>query len=220
MPDLNEILLFASSVFMGFFALMNPIGNTPIFLSLTENYDNATKQKIALKSTVTAFLIILLFTLIGNYIFKVFHITLPAFRITGGLLIVSIGFNLLRNNQSKTHGHSENVDRSDYTDTDIAISPLAIPILAGPGTLSTAMNFATVYKTWKHVLFIVMIAAAVCGLTYLSFISGQRLIKFLGRDITNVISKLMGLIIAIIGVQMIISGSTTVLGAIMQGGRQ
>ncbi len=208
---MESIHLFVTTVFMGFFAIMNPIGNTPVFLAMTSGFDAQSKKSIALKTAITSFVIVTIFVLLGNFIFSMFDITLPAFRITGGLLIVHAGFQLLSSGGSKLHAPSEGIDRSDKSQTEIAISPLAIPLIAGPGTIATAINFTGLYSTWQGILGIILLLALVCILLYFLFLSSDKLVKLLGHDVMNVTSRLMGLIIAVMGVQMVISGLREVL---------
>ena len=208
---MENIYLFVTTIFMGFFAIMNPIGNTPIFLAMTSGFDEQSKKNIALKTAITSFVVVSIFVLLGNAIFSAFQITLPAFRIAGGLLIVQAGFELLSTGGSKSHAPTENIDRSSKSITEIAISPLAIPLIAGPGTIATAINFTGLYPTWKGITGILVILAIVCLLLYALFLSSDKLVKLIGRDVMNVTSRLMGLIIAVMGVQMIISGVREVL---------
>lgn len=141
---MHEMIGHALSVFMGFFAIMTPIANTPIFLSLTADDAPAIRMQVAMKAVITAFGLILVFCLLGKLIFSLFGITLPAFRITGGLLVALIGYNMLHGEPSKVH-HSGSVDQKVSTEAElsVAVTPLAIPILAGPGTIATAMNLAS-----------------------------------------------------------------------------
>ncbi|WP_373397701.1 MarC family protein [Algoriphagus halophilus] len=92
----SDLLTFTLSVFTGFFAIMNPIANVPIFSSLVEDADKETKRKISKKATTVAFLIVFIFVLLGKFIFELFGITIPAFKITGGLLIFFVGFEMLQ----------------------------------------------------------------------------------------------------------------------------
>jgi multiple antibiotic resistance protein len=211
---MHELIGHALSVFMGFFAIMNPIANTPIFLGLTADDAPAIGKQVAMKAVITAFGLILVFCLLGKLIFSLFGITLPAFRITGGLLVALIGYNMLHGEQSKVH-QSGSVDQNVSTEAElsVAVTPLAIPILAGPGTIATAMNFAS---TGGIDAMIVTIAAfaVLCLITYGFFIFGQRLVAFLGENGLGVITRIMGLILAVIGVQMLIDG---VAGTINMG---
>lgn len=208
---MHELIGHALSVFMGFFAIMNPIANTPIFLGLTADGTPAIRKQVAMKALITAFGIILVFCLLGKLIFSLFGITLPAFRITGGFLVALIGYNMLHGEQSKVH-HSGSVDQnlSTQAELSVAVTPLAIPILAGPGTIATAMNFASTGGIDAMVVTIAAFAA-LCLITYGFFIFGQRLVAFLGENGLGVITRIMGLILAVIGVQMLIDG---VAGAI------
>jgi len=135
---MDHLLTYTLTVFTGFFAIMNPVANTPIFLGLVEGEDTKTKKKIAKNATIVAFLIVAAFVIVGKYIFELFGITIPAFKITGGILIFFVGFEMLMSRKSKVH-NTQDPDDGEA----IAISPLAIPILAGPGTIVTAMNNVT-----------------------------------------------------------------------------
>ena len=131
---MNELLQYSLTVFIGFFAIMNPIANIPIFLSLVRDADTSTRNRINKKATITAFVIVLIFAILGKFIFEIFGITIPAFKITGGILVFYIGFEMLQSKKS-TVKHLQHT----AIDENIAISPLAIPILSGPGTLSSAI---------------------------------------------------------------------------------
>ena len=196
----GDLLTYSLTVFTGFFAIMNPIANTPIFIGLVEGKSPVTKKHIAKKSTLTAFLIVISFVIIGKYIFDFFGITIPAFKITGGILIFFVGFNMLQSEKSKIH----NIDDADQ-DESVSISPLAIPILAGPGTIVTAMNFVT-DGGYIHIGIVVAIFAVMILLTYWAFTASELIVRRLGTNLITVISKLMGLILAIIGTDMLIGG--------------
>jgi multiple antibiotic resistance protein len=137
---------------------------------------------------------------LGKYIFELFGLTIPAFKITGGILIFYVGFEMLMSQKSKVH-NTENRDDNN----SIAISPLAIPILAGPGTIVTAMNFTT-NASFVHVGIIIATFALMIFLTYLAFIFSEKIMEKIGQNLIAVVGKIMGLILAIIGAGMIIEG--------------
>ncbi|AUC79473.1 hypothetical protein CW736_08835 [Nonlabens sp. MB-3u-79] len=198
---MNELATFAITVFTGFFAIMNPISNMPIFLTLTEGADKEAKQRINLKAVLVAFIIVTVFVLLGNYIFDLFGITIPAFKITGGILIFFVGFEMLQSKKSNIkHLKTVNIDEN------IAISPLAIPILAGPGTIVTATNFVANTTSYINIAVIILVFALMCLLNYIAFTLSDIIAKKIGDNVISVIGKLMGLIIAIIGTNMIIQG--------------
>ncbi|NOI64886.1 MarC family protein [Vibrio sp. 99-8-1] len=204
---MKELIIHGATVFMGFFAIMNPIANTPIFLSLTGDSDRNTVKAIAFRSVFVAFIIISAFAISGKLIFDLFGITLYALRITGGILVFQIGFHMLQGHASAVHSPSgeENSESQKKAVLGIAISPLAMPILAGPGTIATAMNFASSPGTGA--VFVTIASFAIlCAISYFIFISGEKLVKVIGPSIMDVITKMMGLILAVIGVQMLIEG--------------
>ncbi len=207
---MDNLITYALSVFMGFFAVMNPIANVPVFMGLTSEQSKSNKKKIAKSACITAFLIVVAFILVGKDIFEGFGITIPAFKITGGILIFYIGFEMLISKKSKVHRLNNNNpnDTNDTTNDDahnIAISPLGIPILAGPGTVVTAMNYVT-DVTLIHVGIVVAIFGLMILLTYWAFTLSDLIVNKLGHNLIIVLNKLMGLIIAIIGTGMVIAG--------------
>lgn len=202
------------SVFMGFFAIMNPIANTPVFLGLTSNETHEQRKKIALMALLISFIIVVVFSVAGNVIFELFGITLPAFRITGGILVGLVGYHMLHGGEHSSIQHPSEEDKESSAEAvmNIAISPLAMPILAGPGTIATAINFSSS----GHIgdLFATISAFfALCLTSYLFFIFGEKFVRYLGENGIKVVTRLMGLILAVIGVQMLIAG---VGGAITQ----
>ncbi|GGG98350.1 UPF0056 inner membrane protein [Polaribacter pacificus] len=197
---MDNLLTFAITVFTGFFAITNPISNMTVFVSLTQGADKITKNAINKKSNFIAFIIVTVFILLGKYIFELFNISIPAFKITGGILIFFIGFDMLQSKQSnvKTLDHV-------HVDEDIAVSPLAIPILAGPGTIVTAMNFVANVETIQ-IFMVIAIFGTMSLITFFTFKLSDHIVRIVGRNVISVIGKIMGLIIAIIGTGMIIQG--------------
>ena len=195
---MGDNIELAVTVFAAFFAIMNPFSNTAAFIGLTANEDAIAKQKMALKALVLTFVIIAVFAVFGKLIFVVFGITLPALRIVGGILVFLIGYGMLNGNSSDMHS-------SDCSDGDIAVSPLAVPILAGPGTIATAMNYSA-YGGFTSIIITIVAFALMCVITYFSFIFGQKIIDKMGKSGLDIITRLMGLILAVIGMQMLIEG--------------
>ncbi len=194
------------TVFMAFFAIMNPVANASLFVGLTQDSDPTARRLIALRSVVVAFIIISAFTIGGREIFSIFGITLPAFRIAGGLMIGAIGYHMLQGEQSTFHTPSDDDnEKSSDAALDIAITPLGIPILAGPGTIATAMNFSA-ESTFVEVVRVLAAIGLMCVITFIAFVSGQWLAKVLGQNGIKVVSSLMGLILAVVGIQMLIEG--------------
>ena len=209
------MFLHAVTVFMGLFAIMNPIANVPIFLGLTSEDDAQTTAAVALRSLLIAFLIVATFAAAGKVIFEMFGLTLPAFRIAGGLLVFGVGFKMLQGKQS-TVQHLKEVDpvKAREAELSVAVSPLAMPILAGPGTIATAMSFSSGGGITEMVVTIAMFAL-LCAITYVLFVFGGKFVNYIGPSALGVITRMMGLILTVIGVQMVIEG---IQGAFHLGG--
>lgn len=197
---MDNLLTFSITVFTGFFAIMNPISNMPIFISLVDGADKETKQRVNRKAILIAFIIVSIFVVTGKFIFELFGITIPAFKITGGLLIFYVGFEMLQSKKSNIK-HLQNTN----FDENIAISPLAIPLLAGPGTIVTAMNFVP-NNSYLHMFVVLITFGVLCLITYFVFKYSDIIVQKIGDNVIAVIGKIMGLIIAIIGTSMIIEG--------------
>ncbi len=207
MMRIHDLYLHGITVFMGFFAMLNPIGNLPVFLGMVQDFDKKTQNKVALRATTTAFVIIAIFSIFGHIIFRVFGITVPAFQIAGGIIVFIIGFQMLNAKENALHAQSnEEKAQMEQVAHDMAITPLGIPLLAGPGTISTAMNFVGAEKSMKNVLMVIAIFGIMCAITYLLFISSRVIASKINPGMLKVVSRIMGLILAVIAVQMLING--------------
>lgn len=201
---MDNIIGYTISVFMGFFAIVNPIGNIPIFLGLVDGLSEKEKKTAAWKSVLIAFIIVVVFIAFGSIIFKLFGITIDAFKIAGGILIFIVGYSLVHGENSRMH-HPGDKERKENT-TDVAISPLAIPILAGPGTISTALSFvASGSQIYQHII-VAGVFAVNCLLLFIAFRLSERIMKILNPGVIKIVTRLMGLILTIIAVQMVVEG--------------
>ncbi len=207
MTSIHDYWLHGFTVFMGFFAMLNPIGNLPVFLGMVQDFDKETQKRVAFKAVLVAFIIIGIFSLFGHLIFRMFGITLPAFQIAGGIIVFIIGFQMLNAKENPIHSQSQE-EKEDLTRVadELAISPLGIPLLAGPGTISTAMNFVGAGRSFLNVLIVIGIFGLMCIITYVLFISSGKLARKIKPSMLKVVSRIMGLILAVIAVQMMING--------------
>jgi len=197
---MENIWEYSLTVFMAFFAIMNPIANIPIFVKLTEGQSDIKKREIAKTACIVAFLIVFSFILIGQYIFQIFGLTIPAFKVFGGILIFFIGFEMLHSKKSGMPVEGDNT-----SDDGLAISPLAIPILAGPGTIVTAMNFV-VKANILNLAITIFIFALIVLMTFYAFIYSGYIVRFVGDKKFVIVGKIMGLIIGVLGANMLIQG--------------
>ena len=190
------------NAFMAFFAIMNPISNLPAYMALVADDSQKISRKIAFNSLLIAFIIVTVFVFSGDLIFKVFGITIDSFRVAGGILVAVIGYHMINGNHSPSYkGMEQQASNSDPM--SVAISPLAMPLFAGPGTITTALNLAN--GGIKNQLITVVAFALLCAITYLLLRSAKQIAGFLGENLMKIITKMMGLLLFSIGVQMIIT---------------
>ena len=194
--------------FMAFFAIMNPISNLPAYMALVADDSQKISRKIAFRSLLIAFVIVTVFIFSGDFIFKVFGITIVSFRIAGGILVAVIGYHMINGNHSPSYkGMEQHAVNSDPM--SIAISPLAMPLFAGPGTITTALSLAN--GGLQNQLITVVAFALLCVITYLLLRSAKQIAGFLGENLMKIITKMMGLLLFSIGIQMIIVSVQTLL---------
>ena len=202
---MNEVKSMSSQffyAFMSFFAIMNPISNLPAYMALVADDSQKISRKIAFKSLLIAFIIVTVFVFSGDLIFKVFGITIVSFRIAGGILVAVIGYHMINGNHSPSYkGMEQQAVNSDPM--SIAISPLAMPLFAGPGTITTALSLAN--GGLRNQLITVVAFALLCVITYLLLRSAKQIAGFLGKNLMKIITKFMGLLRFSIGIQMIIT---------------
>ena len=194
--------------FMAFFAIMNPISNLPAYMALVADDSQKISRKIAFRSLLIAFVIITVFIFSGDFIFKVFGITIISFRIAGGILVAVIGYHMINGNHSPSYkGMEQQAVNSDPM--SIAISPLAMPLFAGPGTITTALSLAN--GGLQNQLITVVAFALLCVITYLLLRSAKQIAGFGRKNLMKIITKMMGLLLFSIGIQMIIVSVQTLL---------
>jgi multiple antibiotic resistance protein len=206
MELINEILL----AFLAILPVVNPFSKPPIFISITEGLTPDEQRKQAFKACLYAFLILMVSLLAGTFILEFFSISLPALQIAGGLLIARTGFQML-GPQQREH-HQTNAEELEAREKeDISFVPLAMPLLSGPGSMAVMINLATEVTHWSEWLVISSAAAAVCIITYFVLAQSLRLVRVLGVNGMNALSKLMGFLLLSLAVQFIINGVSAAL---------
>ena len=199
--DGTDLLAIAVSVF----AIVNPIGTIPTFVALTGGYSRAEKRRVITKAVLVGGGVLLLFGLAGQAIFSVFSITIPAFRIAGGILIFKVAFDMLQGERPKSD--STDAEITDALERDsIGITPLGVPLLAGPGAITTVMILVANHGDALDRGVIYAVVLAVFLVSFLLLLAGERLFRLLGRSGLAVFSRIMGLILAAIAVQFVVNG--------------
>ncbi|MGV6862715.1 MAG: MarC family protein [Putridiphycobacter sp.] len=199
-------------IFGALFSVMNPLGTVPIFVSLTTDNTSKERQKIALKTAINVLSILLISFFIGDYLLAFFGISLNALKIAGGLIITSSGFALLTGQFAKHKGlKREKVQEDMETREEISLTPLALPMIAGPGTISLLITYNQDYFGFENVTIIMgaMLTSAIFifGILNSSFL----IVKLLGASGINALSRIIGFIVIALGIEFIISAVTTIL---------
>jgi MarC family membrane protein len=204
------IILFAA-----LFSVLNPIGTVPIFVGLTQDYTKKERARVAVWTGFNVFVILIISFFVGQYVLGFFGITISALRIAGGIIIASSGFGLLNGNFSKNKGISKKVQEDIENRNDIALTPLAMPMLAGPGSISLLIAFYQEHhETTSDIIFSCLAILSVSILIYVILHSAHYLAKYLGASGIVAISRIVGFLTIAIGIQYIISSVLSIVRGI------
>jgi multiple antibiotic resistance protein len=210
---MTEIVAFGILSFTSFFTLINPFGTMPIFMTMTSELDNQQRTKTAKKASIAAFITIILFAFSGQLLFNFFGISVNSFRIVGGVIFFLMGMDMLQARLGKVKVKESEV--KSYVD-DISITPLAIPMICGPGALTNAIIMMEDANSIEKKITLIITVFLVMFLTYLILYSSSRIIKILGQTGINVMMRLMGLIVMVIAVEFFFAGLKPILLDIMK----
>lgn len=201
-------------LFVALFSVLNPIGTVPIFVGLTQNDTKTERSRISLWTSINVFIILIISFFIGQYVLSFFGITINALRITGGIIITSSGFSLLNGKFNKNKGINKKVEQEIKVRNDIALTPLAMPMLAGPGSISLLITFYQEHHSAKDIIASCLAILAVSLIIYLMLKSAHYLSKILGTSGIVAISRIIGFLTIAIGVQYIISAVLSIVRGI------
>ena len=205
---MEDLFPFALLCFTSFFTLTNPLGTMPVFLTMTNGMNDHERKAIVRRATIVSFITLMVFTFSGQFLFKFFGISSNGFRIAGGFIIFKIGFDMLQARYSNAKLKEEEV--KTYAD-DISITPLAIPMLCGPGAIANAIMLMDDASTFTLKGTLIGIIALVYFITFLILQASTRLVRILGETGNNVMMRLMGLILMVIAVECFVSGLKPIL---------
>jgi multiple antibiotic resistance protein len=207
MPSITTILEFALLAVTSVFFLVDPFAVIPMFLAVTANSPKEERQAVARRAAFTCAIVLCSFALAGSLIFKMFGITLPAFKIAGGIILMGIGLDMLQARQSGTKATAEE-QQEGAEKSDASIIPLGMPMLAGPGAISTVMVLVgESHSIWQHVIiYATILVTAFVSYLVLSGADGVR--KYLGETGIRILMRLMGLLLVALAVQFIANGLT------------
>lgn len=191
--------------FTALFSVTNPLGSVPIFLALTQGDSRLSKNRTALWTSLNVFIILVVSFFIGKYILEFLGISIDVLRIAGGVIICTSGFGLLSGTFSKRRGVSKKVASDAQQRSDIALTPLAIPMMAGPGSMSLLIAMYQDYPVLKDKFIIVGAVLALTVVTFLILRSAGYISKLLGESGIVAISRIIGFLVLAIGIQYIIN---------------
>lgn len=205
MQDYQAGIRFTLVALSSVFFVVDPFATIPSFLAMTKSYDEARRQATARQAGWTCFAVLATFAFAGSVIFKIFGITLPAFKIAGGLLLLLVAFEMLEAKRSGTQESTEERLEGQQKD-EIGVTPLGIPMLAGPGAISTVMVLMGQSKFWWQAV-PVYAAIAITAIASAMILSGAGRIRVvLGETGIRILMRLMGLVLTAIAVQFVING--------------
>ncbi|GAA3790191.1 MarC family NAAT transporter [Corallibacter vietnamensis] len=203
--------LFLTS-FGALFSIMNPLGTVPVFVGLTQENSKKERAITAFWTAINVFIILLLSLFAGKYILSFFGISLNALKIAGGMIIASSGFALLTGKFREHKGMKRERVQQDIENRDaISLTPLAIPMLAGPGTISLLIAYNQEYQSTDQIMIILGAMLLVTIAIYVILKSSHYIVKILGASGINALSRIIGFVVIAIGVEYIISSVTAIV---------
>ncbi len=202
---MNINLEFFILCFSSIFALVNPIGLVPIFLSITQDYNKKERDIIALKATIFSFFILIIFSMIGDLIFSFYNITIHGFRIAGGILLLKISFDMIESKRSRTKTTPKE-EKEAEDKNEIAYTPLGIPLIAGPGSIASMMILSSESTNNSKKLSLLCALILVLFSTFLIFKLSKFLSKRFGKLGLRIMQRIMGLILMVISIEFILKG--------------
>lgn len=204
-------------VFAALFSVINPLGTVPIFVGLTQEYSAPERSKTSLLTAINIFVILLISFFTGRFILHFFGISIESLRIAGGLIIVTSGFALLTGSFSKHKGmERERVKKDAFQRDSVSLTPLAIPMLAGPGSISLLIGMYEDYTVISEKIITILAILGVCLATFLVLRSSHYIVKILGASGINAISRIIGFIVIAIGIEYISSSIIIVLSNVFK----
>jgi len=204
------------TIFAGLFSIINPLGTVPIYVGLTSEESKRNRNKTCLLTATNVLMILLISFFVGNYILKFFGISINSLRLAGGLIIAASGFSLLTGSFAKHKGMKRKSVQDDLEKrSEISLTPLAIPMLAGPGSISYLIGTRQTHDGNHEVLQILLAILAVCISVFLILRSSQLIVKALGASGINAVSRIIGFIVIAIGIEYITKGVIEIFGQIV-----
>ena len=203
-------LQFAILAFTSLLAIVNPLGAVPLYVALTATYSRERRAATLRRAIATGLGVLFVFALAGTHILQFFGITRQAFQIAGGILFFAVGWDMLQARRSRVKTTEEEETESSLKD-DVGIIPLGLPTLAGPGAITTVIALNGQAETILDSAAVYVSIVLVLALSWLTLAAAPALTRRMGQTAMNVMTRLMGLLVMVIGAQFVINGATTVV---------
>ncbi len=200
---MDELTTFALLVFTSFFTIINPIGVMPLFMTMTADLPTKARKKTAIKATTTALITLLLFAFSGQLLFSFFGISVHSLRMVGGIIFFVMGYEMLQARISRFKIDESQVKK--YVD-DISVTPLGIPMIAGPGAITNAIVLMQDAENFTQKAILVSGLVAVLLISLIMMLAAGKLTRILGETGNKIMMKLMGLIVMVIAVEFFFAG--------------
>lgn len=215
----QDLGAFAVLCLTSLLAIINPLSATPMYLALTDGYTEEHRRRTVRGAVLTAFCVLTVFALLGGTIFQVFGITIHAFRIAGGIIFFGIGMDMLQAKRARGKT-TEEEEREGMVKHEVGVTPLGIPMITGPGAITTVMVLMTQAREPLYVGAIFGAILIVLAITYAVLSAAPRVLHLFGQTGLNVMTRIMGLLVTVIAVQFIVDGARPILVDILRAGAQ
>ncbi len=202
---MDQLFNFTLVAFTSFITVMNPLGVIPVFLAMTSSLEQKDRVKTAIKACTVAFFTLVGFALTGELVFNFFGISVHSLRVVGGIIFFMMGQDMLQARLGRMKEPPKEVKK--YVG-DISITPLAIPMITGPGAITNAIVLMQDSSTYPQKTLLILVMAVVCFIVLTALVYGSKILNFFGETGTNVMMRLMGLIVMVIAVEFFFSGVT------------
>lgn len=204
-PPVDEIARFSLVALSSVFFTVDPLASIPAFLAMGSRASPERNRAIAKRAAWTCFLVLVLFAMAGSLIFKLFGVTLPAFQIAGGILLFQIALEMLHSQRSRTQEVAAEREEGERKD-DFGVTPLGVPMLAGPGAISVVMVLMGQSKAWWQAAPVLLAILITSVASFYVLAGGARLVGRLGETGVRILMRLMGLVLAAMAVQFVLNG--------------
>ena len=216
---LGKVVLLS---FIALITMVNPLAVIPSFVALTVGVSRSTRFRVAFVAGVSCIIVLAVFLLAGNYVFQFFGITVPAFQIMGGIIFLTNAMHTLVDDENVVQQSGEkrmedhDVQKAEMDPASIAVVPLAIPMLSGPGAITTVMVLVNTYPRIENKMAVMVAIALVGAVSYVTLLAAVPISRMIGDRGRAVFAKIMSLLLGAIGIQFMINGIKPVMTEILQ----